>query len=47
MILLATPKHDTFIVKGREAIVYKEGGLWYLSESNGTTTITKALNIKF
>ena len=47
MILLSTPKQDAFIVKGRDAIVYKEDGFWYLSENNGTTTTTNTLNIKF
>jgi len=47
MILLSTPKQDAFIVKGRDAIVYKEDGFWYLSENNGGTTTTNTLNIKF
>ncbi|MCF6295474.1 MAG: hypothetical protein L3J25_07270 [Flavobacteriaceae bacterium] len=47
MILLVTPKQDVFIVKGKDAIVYKEDGFWYLSENNGLKTTTKTLNIKF
>ncbi len=47
MVLLTTPKQDVFIVKERSAIVYKEDGLWYLSENNGSKTTTKTLNIKF
>lgn len=47
MVLLTTPKEDTFIVKGRDAIVYKEDGFWYLSESNGNATTTTTINIKF
>lgn len=47
LVLFSTPKQDIFIVKSRDAIVYKEDGIWYLSENKGTTTITKTLNIKF
>lgn len=47
MILITTPKQDTFIVKGKSAIVYKEDGFWYLSENKGNTTVTKILSIKF
>ena len=47
MILLSTPKLDIFIVKGRDAIVYKGDGFWYLSENNGIVTTTTTLNIKF
>lgn len=47
MILMMTPKQDVFIVKGRNAVVYKEDGFWYLSETIGKTTTTKTLDIKF
>jgi hypothetical protein len=47
MILLTTHQKDAFIVKGRDAIVYKEDGFWYLLENNGTTITTNTLNIKF
>jgi len=47
LILLSIPKEDTFIVKGRDAIVYKDDGFWYFSENNGKSTITKTINIKF
>lgn len=44
MILLNTPKQDVFIVKGQDAIIYKEDGFWYLSKSE---TSAEKLNIKF
>ncbi len=47
MILLETPKENTFIVKNQDAIVYKEDGFWYLSKNDGETTSLKTLNIKF
>jgi len=47
MVFLSTPKQDTWIVKGRDAIVYKEDGFWYLSEYKGIKTTTIKLNIKF
>ncbi len=47
MILLTTPKQDTFIVKGKDAIVYKEDGFWYISQNDGKNYNTKLLNIKF
>ncbi len=47
MILLTTPKQDTFIVKGKDAIVYKEDGFWYISQNDGKNYSTKLLNIKF
>ena len=47
MFLLTTPKENIFIVKGRDAIVYKEDGFWYLSKNNGNSTTTKKINIKF
>jgi len=47
MILLTTPKQDTFIVKGKDAIVYKKDGFWYISQNDGKNYNTKLLNIKF
>lgn len=44
MILLSTPKQDVFIVKGEDAIVYKEDGFWYKSKN---ATSAETLNIKF
>ena len=44
MLLLSTAKQDVYIVKGEDAIVYKEDGFWYKS-SNSTSAET--LNIKF
>ncbi len=47
MILLETPKQNTFIVKNQNAIVYKEDGFWYLSTNDGESTSLKTLDIKF
>ncbi|WP_052172547.1 hypothetical protein [Psychroserpens jangbogonensis] len=47
MILLETPKENTFIVKDQNAIVYKEDGFWYLSKNDGNATSLETLNIKF
>jgi len=47
MILLETPKENTFIVKDQNAIVYKEDGFWYLSKNDGKSTSLETLNIKF
>lgn len=47
MILLETSKPDVFVVKGSDAIVYKENGIWYYSHNDGTSIASKSLNIKF
>lgn len=47
MILLETPKSNTYIVKDQNAIVYEEDGFWYLSKNDGKTTSLESLNIKF
>jgi hypothetical protein len=47
MVLLSTAAEDVFIVKGKDAIVFKENGNWIYSENNGTSTVLKELNIKF
>lgn len=47
MVLLQTPKADMFMVKGQNAMVYKEGGLWYISKNDGKSTSIEPLNLKF
>lgn len=47
MVLLETSKTDVFVVKGSDAIVYKENGTWYYSHNNGASVSSKTLNIKF
>ncbi|WP_405572931.1 hypothetical protein [Winogradskyella sp. Asnod2-B02-A] len=47
MILLATAAENVFIVKGKNAIVFKEDGFWYYSENNGELGERKSMNIKF
>lgn len=47
MILLETTAENIFIVKGKNAIVYKEDGFWYFSENNGKLKEKKLMNIKF
>lgn len=47
MILLETAKEDTFIVKGENAIVYKEDGFWYISRNDGLKLETELITIKF
>ncbi|WP_053991445.1 hypothetical protein [Mangrovimonas sp. TPBH4] len=47
MVLLETSKADVFVVKGSDAIVYKENGTWYYSHNDGTSVNSKTLNIKF
>ena len=38
---------DVFIVKGRDAIIYKKGDNWMYSEANETDIISKKINIRF
>ncbi len=47
MLLLTTAAENVFIVKGKNAIVFKEDGFWYYSENNGTLSDKTRLNIKF
>jgi hypothetical protein len=47
MKLLTTAAENVFIVKGKSAIVFKEGGLWYYSENEGKMGGKQLLNIKF
>ncbi len=46
MTLLYTPKNDVYLVKGEDAIVYKnEKGLWVYFVSNGMNMTAKGLQI--
>ncbi|RKE90968.1 hypothetical protein [Ichthyenterobacterium magnum] len=47
MILLNSGVPNTFIVKGKDAIVYKKGTLWIYSENTGSNLKSETLNIKF
>lgn len=47
MQLFKTSAVDVFIVKDKNAIVYKEDGFWYYSENNGELKEPKTLDIKF
>ncbi len=47
MVLLNTAVKNVFIVKGKDAIVFKENDKWMYSENNGTSTALKELNIEF
>lgn len=47
MVLLATAAENIFIVKGKNAIVFKEDGFWYYSENNGKLGEKQSMNIKF
>lgn len=47
MVLLETSKADVFLVKDKNAIVYKEDGFWYLSKNDGSSVTIETLNVKF
>lgn len=47
MILLHSGIEGHFIVKGKDAVVYKKGSTWYFAENDGTTLKTKELHLKF
>lgn len=47
MVLLETPKADMFLVKGRDAIVYKSNDEWILSDKSSGESKTTTLVIKF
>ena len=47
MVLLNSGVPNTFIVKGKDAIVYKKGTLWIYSENTGSNLKSERLNIKF
>lgn len=47
MVLLETAKSDVYMVKGENAMVYKENGAWFISKNDGSKVTVEALNIKF
>ena len=47
IVLFNTTAKNVFLVKGKDAIVYKEGDLWIYYEHNNTDKIKKELHIKF
>lgn len=47
MVIYYSGIADVFIVKGKDAIIYKKGDLWIYSETNGTALMVEELNIKF
>ncbi len=47
MILLSTAAENVFIVKDKNAIVFKEDGFWYYSENNGKLNERESISIKF
>ena len=47
MVLLETPKSDMFLVKGKDAMVYKENDQWILSDKSSGESKATPLNIKF
>lgn len=47
MELIRTAQANTFSVKGKDAIVFKEEGFWYYSEIVDGKTVKTLLNIKF
>ncbi|MCH2194125.1 hypothetical protein [Kordia sp.] len=47
MILLKTGAPNVYLVKGKDATVYKENGKWILSKSSGSGIQKSTLDIKF
>ncbi|WP_370104097.1 hypothetical protein [Winogradskyella sp.] len=47
MTLYKTAADDVFIVKGKDAIVFKSGIKWMYSQNDGASTVLKELDIKF
>ena len=47
MIILETNLNNVYLVKGENALVYKEDGFWYLSKNDGMKPALETLNIKF
>ena len=47
MVLFYTAAKDVFIVKDKNAIVFKKDGEWLYSENDGTDKSSKIMNIKF
>jgi hypothetical protein len=47
MVLLNTKNPEVFMVKGKNAMVIKEDGFWYLSENDGEQVKNTLIEIKF
>ena len=47
MVLLESGKSNTYLVKGKDAVVYKEDGFWYISEYINGKLNTNRVSIKF
>ncbi|MDG5492486.1 hypothetical protein [Psychroserpens sp. SPM9] len=47
MILLYSGAPDTFIVQGKDAVVYKKGDIWVYAENNGENLQVEDINLKF
>ena len=47
MTIYTSGVKDVFIVKGKDAIIYKKGEIWIYSETNETNLLSQAINIKF
>ena len=47
MVLLTTGAENIFLVKDKNAIVYKEDGFWYYSENNEKLSDPESIDIKF
>lgn len=47
MIIFDSGLKDVFIVKGKDAVIYKKEDVWIYSETNETNLLTEIINIKF
>lgn len=47
MTIYSSGVKDVFIVKGKDAIIYKKGDGWIYSETNDTNLLTKVIKIDF
>ncbi|WP_299335993.1 hypothetical protein [uncultured Psychroserpens sp.] len=47
MILLNTGAPGTFIVQGKDAVVYKKDGIWFYAENSGENLTVRRINLKF
>ncbi len=47
MFLITSGLKDTYIVKGKDAMVYKKDGVWMYEEHDGQETKVKKINLKF
>ncbi|MGB1308836.1 MAG: hypothetical protein ACPG6B_07995 [Oceanihabitans sp.] len=47
MTIYVSGVKNVFIVKGKDAIIYKKGGNWIYSETNDKELLTKIIDIKF